>query len=325
MIVVTGAAGFIGSALVWRLNQAGIEEILAVDTAGKEGTAPPLLGLRVTELVDRERFLEAVRGDRLPRSIRAVVHLGACAETTERDEQFLRKNNTEYTRHLAEWTVRNGARFLYASSAATYGDGSQGFSDADEATLRLRPLNPYGASKHAFDLHVLRSDLRGRIAGFKFFNVFGPNEYHKGPMVSGAYRMAQQIRETGRIALFRSEHPDYGDGEQRRDFVYVKDCVELLWWFLQRPEVNGLFNVGTGQDRSWNDLARAIFAALERPEAIDYVPLPEALRGSYQYYTAADLTRLRAAGYDRPFTPLEDAVADYVRGYLTQPNPYLQA
>jgi ADP-L-glycero-D-manno-heptose 6-epimerase len=239
------------------------------------------------------------------------------------DREYLRENNTEYTRHLAKWAVRRGVRFLYASSAATYGDGSLGFSDDDETTRRLRPLNPYGESKHQFDLWALEHGYLDRIAGFKFFNVFGPNEYQKGPMISGAYRAFQQITATGKVSLFRSNHPEYADGEQRRDFVYVKDCVEVLWWFLCHPAANGLFNVGTGEARTWSDLARAVFAALDLPPRVEYIAAPDNLRATYQYHTQADLTRLRSVGCDVPFRSLEEAVADYVRNHLTRPQPYL--
>lgn len=321
MIVVTGAAGFIGSAFVWKLNCEGRQDVVAVDQVAAP-EAGPLGRLCYHAYLDKNDFLAQVREDRVPYPVEGVVHLGACSATTERDTEFLRENNTEYTRHLAEWAVRRGIRFLYASSGATYGDGSAGFSDAVENMPRLQPLNPYGASKHQFDLWALETGLLRQIAGFKFFNVFGPNEYHKGGMVSGAYRMFHQVRDTGKVCLFRSEHPDYADGEQRRDFVYVKDCVDALWWFLRNPAATGLFNVGSGEARSWNDLALAVFAALGAPPRIEYIPLPETLRGAYQYYTEADLSRLRAVGYTAPFTPLEAAVADYVR-YLAGPEPYL--
>jgi ADP-L-glycero-D-manno-heptose 6-epimerase len=324
MIVVTGAAGFIGSAMVWKLNQEGIRDVLIVDQPGIDQDRGPIPYLQYAEFLGQNQFLELVREDRVPTEVEAVVHMGACSATTEQNREYLRENNTEYTRHLAEWAVRRGVRFLYASSAATYGDGGLGFRDDDETTRRLRPLNPYGESKQQFDLWALEQGLLDRIAGVKFFNVFGPNEYEKGPMISGAYRAFLQIQETGRVSLFRSDHPEYRDGEQRRDFVYVKDCVEVLWWFLRNPGAYGLFNVGTGQARTWNDLAHAVFAALGRPPRIEYVPAPDSLRAAYQYWTQADLTRLRSVGCDHRFLSLEDAVTDYVQNHLLRPNPWLE-
>lgn len=323
MIVVTGVAGFIGSAMVWQLNREGRQDLLIVDRPGTRMDQGPLPHLRFAEFLDQNQFLTLVREDRLPHPIEAIIHLGACSATTEQNREYLRENNTEYTRHLAEWSVRQGARFLYASSAATYGDGSLGFSDDDATTRRLQPLNPYGESKQLLDLWALENGLLGQIAGFKFFNVFGPNEYEKGPMISGAYRAFQQIQATGRVSLFASDHPEYGDGEQARDFVYVKDCVEVLSWFLRHPGVNGLYNIGTGQARTWNALAQAVFAALDRPPQVDYVPAPETIRAAYQYWTQADLTHLRGAGCTHRFLSLEAAVKDYVQNHLCRPNPYL--
>lgn len=325
MIAVTGAGGFIGSAVVWRLNREGIDDILVVDTRAAGELSPNLTRLRYARSMDRGEFLAAVRENRLDLPLEAVVHMGACSSTAEQNEEFLRANNTDYSRALAEWCVPRGVRFLYASSAATYGDGSLGFSDDPGTTRRLRPLNPYGRSKQAFDLWVLEQGFDQRVAGFKFFNVFGPNEYHKGPMVSGAYRSFLQARDRGVVTLFRSDHPGFADGEQRRDFVYVRDCVDLVWWFLNRPDANGIYNVGAGVARTWRDLARAVFAGLERPESVEFVPMPEGLHAGYQYHTQADPTRLRAVGYHAPFTPLEDAVEEYVRAYLLAPDPYLRA
>lgn len=325
MIVVTGAAGFIGSAMVWKLNREGVTDVLAVDEAGRDDAEGPLSRLRTAGFLSKEAFLEQVLADSLPSEVDGIVHMGACSATTERDEDYLRRNNTGYTRILAEWCLNHGARYLYASSAATYGDGSLGFSDSDELTPRLQPLNPYGVSKLRFDQWVLDQGLQDRLAGFRFFNVFGPNEYRKGGMVSGAFRMFQQVKDHGRVSLFESNHPNYGHGEQERDFVSVSDCVEVLWWFLRHPEANGIFNVGTGQARTWNDLARAVFAAMEREADIRYVPLPDALKDSYQYHTQADLTRLRAAGCNLSFRSLEQGVSEYVREFLLQPDPWLRS
>jgi ADP-L-glycero-D-manno-heptose 6-epimerase len=232
------------------------------------------------------------------------------------------ENNFHYTCLLAQWALEKGMRFIYASSAATYGDGSQGFSDADETTLRLKPINMYGYSKQLFDLRVLREGMADKVAGVKFFNVFGPNEYHKGDMTSVIYKAYRQIRETGRVRLFKSYRPEYADGGQMRDFVYVKDCVRVLWWLLSHPGVNGIFNLGTGRARTWNDLVGAVFAAMNLPLAIDYIEMPEAIRGQYQYFTEARMDKLRAAGCPVDFGSLEAAVADYVQ-FLTDPDPYL--
>jgi len=249
--------------------------------------------------------------------------MGACSSTTEQDADYLMENNFHYSCRLADWALAKGVRFIYASSAATYGDGSLGFSDDDRQTRGLQPINMYGYSKQLFDLRVLREGLQDRVAGIKFFNVFGPNEYHKGDMTSVVFKAFHQIRETGRVRLFKSYRPEYDDGGQKRDFVYVKDCVEILWWLLNHREANGIFNLGTGQARTWNDLIWAVFAALGRPVEIDYIEMPEALQGQYQYFTEAQMDKLRAAGCPMRFGTLEEAVGDYVRNHLLKADPYL--
>jgi len=231
------------------------------------------------------------------------------------------ENNFHYSCRLAEWARRQGMRFIYASSAATYGDGSRGFSDDDEMTRALKPINMYGYSKQLFDLWVLRNGLVSSVAGIKFFNVFGPNEYHKEDMTSVIFKAFHQIREKRPVGLFKSYKPEYADGGQKRDFVSVKECVEVLWWLLEHREVNGIFNLGTGQARSWNDLIAAVFAALERPAAIDYIEMPEAIRGQYQYFTEARMDKLRAAGCPIDFPPLEETVGDYIRNHLLKADP----
>jgi len=321
--VVTGGAGFIGSALVWELNRRGIDDILVVDDDVDPGRRPNLRNCAYRAAMGKAEFLERVRTDTLSTPVEALLHMGACSATTQMDRAYLRANNTDYTRALAEWALPRGVRFVYASSAATYGAGEHGFSDADAVTPRLRPLNPYGESKQAFDLWMLEQGLEDRLAGLKFFNVFGPNEYHKGDMASFVFKAFHQVRETGGVRLFRSLHPDFADGEQRRDFVYVKDCAAVVWWLLEHPEVGGLFNVGTGRARTWKDLVAAVGAALGVKPAIEFVDLPEAIRAGYQYHTQAEMGKLRAAGYATPFAPLEEAVADYVRNYLLQPDPHL--
>ncbi|MDD1632315.1 MAG: ADP-glyceromanno-heptose 6-epimerase, partial [Methylococcaceae bacterium] len=279
MIVVTGGAGFIGSVFVAKLNDEGIEDIIVVDELGTSEKWKNLVKRRYADYLDKDAFLRMVEADRVPFPVEAVIHMGACSSTTERDAGYLMENNFHYSCRLAQWARRHGVRFIYASSAATYGDGSRGFSDDDEMTRALKPINMYGYSKQLFDLWVLRNDLVSSVAGIKFFNVFGPNEYHKDDMTSVIFKAFHQIREKGRVGLFKSYKPEYADGGQKRDFVSVKECVEVLWWLLEHREVNGIFNLGTGQARSWNDLIGAVFAALERPVVIDYIEVPEAIRG----------------------------------------------
>ncbi len=324
MILVTGGAGFIGSAFVWRLNREGIDEIVVVDRLGASDKWKNLAPLRFADYLHKDAFLSLVREDRVSFPVEAVVHMGACSSTTERNVDYLWENNTRYTRRLIQWCLDKGIRCIYASSAATYGDGSQGFSDDDGASRTLRPINPYGWSKQLLDLWLLREGLQERVAGVKFFNVFGPNEYHKGDMASVVFKAFQQIRNAGRVRLFKSHRSEYGDGGQMRDFVYVKDCVEVLWWLVRHPEANGIFNLGTGRARTWNDLVSAVFAALGREPQIDYIDMPEPLRGQYQYFTQAPMDKLRIAGCPAAFRPLEESVADYVTHHLVQADPRLQ-
>jgi ADP-L-glycero-D-manno-heptose 6-epimerase len=323
MMVVTGGAGFIGSAFVAKLNDEGIEEILIVDELGTTDKWKNLVKRRYADYLDKGAFLALIEEDRIPFRIDAIVHMGACSSTTERDAGYLMENNFHYTSRLADWALEKGVRFIYASSAATYGDGARGFSDADEATLSLRPINMYGYSKHLFDLRLLRNRMQDRAAGLKFFNVFGPNEYHKGDMTSVIFKAYHQIRATGKVRLFKSYRTEYGDGGQMRDFVYVKDCTNVLWWLLKRPDVNGIFNLGAGKARTWNDLIGAVFAAMDLPPRIEYIEMPEALRGQYQYFTEAGMDKLRDAGCPLAFGELEATVADYVQNHLLQPDPYL--
>lgn len=327
MLVVTGGAGFIGSALVWALNERGQDDILIVDDLGSAGKWKNLRGRRFIDVGGNfPPAVEAIMqlyGKRYGK-IDAVLHMGAITDTSEQDADALYRRNTRYTRHLAKWCRENDIRFVYASSASVYGDGALGFSDNDALTPKLLPLNPYAFSKWLTDTEAIREKWTDSVAGLRFFNVFGPNEYHKGRMASVIFHAANQVRETGQIQLFQSHKEGCGDGEQRRDFISVKDICALVLWFLDNPNANGIFNAGTGQARTFNDLAAAIFAALGKPPKIEYVPTPETIRDSYQYFTEADLTKLRAIGYTRPFTPLEDAVNDYVGHYLSNAaNPYL--
>ena len=323
MYIVTGGAGFIGSAMIWKLNSMGIDDILVVDNLGTSEKWKNLVNRRYSAYLHRDAFIERVRNRSLTGKIEAVIHMGACSSTTERDADFLMQNNLEYSKTLCLFALENGARFINASSAATYGDGSQGFDDDPDAIDALRPLNMYGYSKQLFDLWAKRQGLLGSLASLKFFNVYGPNEQHKGDMRSVVNKAFHLIGEQGVMRLFRSDHPDFPDGGQMRDFVYIKDCVDIMWWLLQNSQVNGIFNVGTGKARSWNDLATAVFSSMDQPANIAYIDMPLQLKGKYQNFTEARMDRLRAAGYTVPMRSLEQGVADYVNKYLQQPDPYL--
>lgn len=314
-IIVTGAAGFIGRNFVAALNARGVTNLLLVDRLGVDERWRNLVGLDFEDLVPPETLLAALDSGRAPPAA-AVIHFGACSATTERDAGFLLENNYRYTRRLCEWTVGVGGRFVYASSAATYGDGAQGYSDAHERLTTLRPLNMYGYSKHLFDLWALRCGLLDRIAGVKYFNVFGPFEDHKADMRSLVHKAHGQILDRGWIELFKSDRPDYADGEQKRDFIYVRDAVDVTLHLLHHHDANGIFNCGTGFARTWLDLARALFAAMDCPPNIRFVDLPSSLRGKYQYFTQAETAKLRSTGYRSAFTPLESAVRDYVETHL---------
>jgi ADP-L-glycero-D-manno-heptose 6-epimerase len=317
-ILVTGGAGFIGSALVAALNQRGISDIVITDLLGSDEQWRNLTPLKFADYLEADDFRkrigqnQAALGD-----FSAVFHLGACSATTEKNASYLIDNNFNVTKELAAWSLAKNIRFIYASSAATYGDGAQGMDDQDPNLGRLRPLNMYGYSKHLFDQHAQRKGWLDRIVGVKYFNVFGPNEDHKGDMRSLVNKAYEQIRTTGRVGLFKSYHPDFKDGEQMRDFLYVKDAVEMTLHFAESATTaGGLFNLGSGDANTWLKLTRAIFSALNLPPQIDFIEMPEALKGKYQYYTKADITKLRTTGYRRTMTPLEDAIRDYVQNYL---------
>jgi ADP-L-glycero-D-manno-heptose 6-epimerase len=314
-VVVTGGAGFIGRNLIAGLNAAGEDHILVVDELGHTEKWRNLQGLRFEDYLEKDAFRRLVQEERLD-GVRAILHMGACSATTETDASFLVDNNYQVTRELCAWCLTHGARFVYASSAATYGDGALGYSDQDDVTPTLRPLNMYGFSKHMFDCWALKQGLLTMIAGLKFFNVYGPYEDHKGDMRSVVHKAYHQIRETGRVQLFKSYREDYGDGEQVRDFVFVEDAVKLTLHLMEHPDMSGVFNCGTGQARSWKDLATAVFAAMGREPAIDFVEMPETLRPKYQYHTEADMRKVRASGYEAAFTSLEEGVRKTVQDYL---------
>jgi len=313
MIILTGGAGFIGSCFLWKLNKEGIADVIVVDDIDDD-KRKNLQGKYFLDYIHKEEFLRLLNKNNLP-APRHIIHMGACSSTLVTDSTYLLQNNYEYSKKLAKWAINLKVPFLYASSAATYGDGNFGYGDDDENTLRLKPLNAYGYSKHLFDLWVLYNGYEEKVTGFKFFNVFGPNEYHKEEMRSVICKNFSKVSDGKSICLFKSYNEEYKDGEQRRDFVYVKDVVEVMYYFFSNPDKCGIFNLGSGIARSWNDLAKAMFCALGRTPDIEYIDMPEEIRGKYQYFTQAEMGKLRKAGCKHPFSALEDAVSDYV-GHL---------
>lgn len=314
-VLVTGGAGFIGSALVWGLNRRGCDNIVVSDILGTTEKWRNLTPLRFADYVEADELLPRLQAGALGK-FDLVLHMGACSATTEKDASYLMRNNYEFTRDLAMWSLARKTRFVYASSAATYGDGSAGMEDDDAKLDTLRPLNMYGYSKHLFDLHAKRAGFLNKIVGLKYFNVFGPNEDHKGDMRSLVHKSFAQVQSKGVIQLFKSYRKDYKHGEQKRDFLYVKDCVAMTLHLAATQKANGLFNIGSGGARSWIDLANSVFGALKKKPVIRFIEMPETIRDKYQYFTQANLLRLRGAGYALPVTTLERAVADYVRNYL---------
>lgn len=322
MIVITGGAGMIGSMIAWQLNQDGRDDLVIVDRQRHAEQWQNLCHRRYADYLDKDELLPWL--DKHPDKVDGIIHMGAISATTERDWNRLLEDNIRYSQHLWQWCTRHDVPFLYASSAATYGGGEQGYSD--EGIEGLRPLNAYGYSKHFFDQWALRraeSDKTPPLwGGFKFFNVYGPNEYHKERMASVALHSYNQFRDSGTVKLFRSDRPEVADGMQLRDFVYVKDAAAAVTWFLNSSATSGIFNIGTGQARSFKDLASAVMESAGHAPDITWIDMPDDLKGKYQYYTQADMGKLRAAGYDRPFHTLEQGVRDYVQNYLMQPDPY---
>lgn len=319
MIIVTGGAGFIGSAIVWRLNTLGKSDIVIVDELGNSEKWKNLAGLKYYDFINKYDFIENL--NTLDFKIDAIIHMGANSSTTEKDADHLLKNNYEYTKILAKYSIKNNIRFIYASSAATYGSGASGFDDNLDGNI-LRPLNMYGYSKQLFDLWAEKNNFLNKIAGLKYFNVYGPNEYHKGDMRSVVHKAYEQILETGKVKLFKSLNPNYKDGEQMRDFIYINDAVDMTLFFLDNKDKNGLFNAGSGKARTWNDLVKSLFNSMEMPVNIEYIDMPENLAEKYQYYTEASLAKIKKAGYNKPITSLENGVSDYVKNYL-QKKKYL--
>ena len=325
MIVVTGAAGFIGSNLVEALNAKGYHDILICDRLRDGEKWRNIAGCDIEGMVKPEDLWEVL--ERRKDDIEAVFHMGAISATTETDGDKIIESNVDMTFKLLEWVTRHQKRVIYASSAATYGNGDEGYDDenSSEALSKLKPLNLYGWSKHVVDRRMVRLKEAGRAmpaqwVGLKFFNVYGPNEFHKGSMMSVVCRSHPIAASGETVKLFKSHHPDYDDGGQLRDFVYVKDCVDVMLWMLEHPEVSGVFNLGTGEARSFDDLVGALFSALGKEPLIEYIDMPRRLRGKYQYYTQAEMGRLRSVGYDRKMTSLEDGVRDYVLNHLNLAN-----
>jgi ADP-L-glycero-D-manno-heptose 6-epimerase len=314
MIVVTGGAGFIGSAIVWRLNTLGKTDILIVDELGMTDKWKNLAPLQFYDFMNKLVFIKKL--NEIDFEIEAIIHMGADSSTTERNADHLLTNNYEYTKRLAEFCLQKNTRFIYASSAATYGDGSLGFDDNENLSASLRPMNMYGYSKNLFDIKASREGWFSKIVGLKYFNVYGPNEYHKGDMRSVVHKAFEQIRDTGKVKLFKSLNSKYKDGEQVRDFIYVKDAVDMTLFFLENKKASGLFNVGSGKARTWNDLVTAIFKSLNRPVKIEYIELPPEIADRYQYFTEAKMDKIRKAGYSTESTSLENGVTDYIKNFL---------
>jgi ADP-L-glycero-D-manno-heptose 6-epimerase len=317
MIILTGGAGFIGSAFLSKLNAEGITDVIVVDYLDETEKWKNLVGKQFSDYYQKDDFIQLVKDNKIPVP-RHIIHMGACSSTTCIDAGYFIKNNYEYSKTLAEWAISNKVPFLYASSAATYGIGDKGYSDRDEDMVDLQPLNMYGYSKHLFDLWLLKNKLINKVTGIKFFNVFGPNEYHKGEMMSIVCKKLKEITEDGCIKLFRSHNKKYQDGEQKRDFVYIKDVVEVMYYLMENFRETGIYNLGTGKAQGWNDLADAMFAALGKNAKIKYIDMPEQLKEKYQYFTQADLGKLREAGCNHEFMPLQESVKDYVVNYLVE-------
>ncbi|MBW6460504.1 MAG: ADP-glyceromanno-heptose 6-epimerase [Bacteroidales bacterium] len=314
-IVITGAAGFIGSCLAGKLNNKGFTDLILVDDFNRPEKEKNHRNKAFLEKVPRDHFFEWLKNN--AGNVELIFHIGARTDTTESDRSVLDALNLNYSKLVWEWCSGHHVPLIYASSAATYGTGELGYSDDHDLVPRLKPLNPYGESKNEFDKWVLANDQCPPFwAGMKFFNVYGPNEYHKGRMASVVYHAYHQIRQSGRLKLFRSHRPDYKDGGQKRDFIYVKDVVDVLFFLMKRGTASGLYNLGTGQARTFTDLAGAVFGAMDIPENIEFIDTPEDIRDKYQYFTEAKIDKLRSAGFDNPFYSLEEGVEEYVFEFL---------
>jgi ADP-L-glycero-D-manno-heptose 6-epimerase len=321
MIVITGAAGFIGSVLARKLNDEGFTDLVLVDDFGSHEQNKNFEGKQYSHLVERNEFHGWLRENQL--HVQFVFHLGARTDTTEFDRDLLNRLNLEYSKTVWELCVEFGLPLVYASSAATYGLGEQGYDDDETKIASLKPLNPYGDSKNEFDVWALQQSRKPYFwAGLKFFNVYGPNEYHKGRMASVVFHTFNKIRETGKMKLFRSHRPDIKDGEQMRDFVYVKDVADVMYFLMHHRKDSGIYNLGSGRARTFMDLATLTFRALDRAPLISFIPTPEDIRDKYQYFTEAKMAKLKAIGYTKPFHSLEEGVEDYVRNFLVEGRYY---
>ncbi|MDD5454688.1 MAG: ADP-glyceromanno-heptose 6-epimerase [Candidatus Ratteibacteria bacterium] len=320
MIIVTGGAGFIGSSIVWGLNLKGRNQILIVDLLDNSKKWQNLAHLKFLDSIDRDKFIEKLSTGRLNNKIEGIIHMGAESSTTVSDIDYLMENNCEYTKRLAAWCVENNKRFVYASSAATYGNGKNGFSDEHSKLGQLKPLNPYAHSKHSFDLWAYKEGLLEKIAGLKYFNCFGPNEYHKAGMRSIALKAFEQIRRDGKVKLFKSYSPKYKDGEQLRDFVYIKDAIDMTLFIFENGKANGIFNVGTGRAKTFNELVESVFESMGKPVNIEYIDMPSSLEDKYQYFTQADMAKMKKTGYKNKIHTLQESVCDYVKNYLLKGN-----
>lgn len=322
MILITGGAGFIGSALIAELNAIGRSDILLVDSLGTSEKWKNIANKQIEDYCHKNDFLRILDSGLTNKSIECIFHLGACSSTTETDIDYLMENNFRFSKLLAQFAFANKIPFIYASSAATYGDGSLGFSDDISLINSFIPLNGYALSKHLFDKWIISQKHSSPVCGLKFFNVFGPNEYHKGSMRSVIHKAYHQVKETGEITLFKSEHPDYANGDQKRDFIYVKDVVKCILECKEKG-ISGIYNLGSGQAQTWNELAHGVFSALNTKPKISYIPLPEHLRGKYQYYTCAEMQKLTSTGVSHTCLSLKDAIQDYIHNHLEMDNQYL--
>ena len=320
MILITGAAGFIGSAVACKLNRQGRKDLILCDRFGKSEKWKNILGLQYSRFVHSDELFDYLLDDPQAKEIEVVIHLGACSDTTETDMDYLLENNVNYSIGLCRWSVENNVRFVYASSAAVYGDGSFGFSDSDELTPKLRPLNKYGFSKWMFDLWVLNNGLIDKVAGLRYFNVFGPNEYHKAKMASVVFHACPQALESGTVKLFESHREDVKHGEQARDFIYIDEAVDITLFLLKNNAACGIFNAGSGRAHTFNELAHGVFEGVGKEPVIRYFPMPEELRERYQYFTRADMTRLKKAGYKEQEDRFKEYAAVYVKKYLVPGN-----
>ncbi len=326
MKIITGGAGFIGSAICWRLNTLGNHDILLVDEDINGPKQNNLKHLDYVDFIDKDTFLKQVTKGSIRYKVDSIYHMGACSSTTEDNMDYLIENNVEYSKELGKWCLKNNAKYIYASSGATYGAGEAGFDDDISIIPKLKPLNKYGLSKQLFDLWVIGSNYLDKFTGLKYFNVFGPNEDHKGDMRSMVNKAYGQILETGKLRLFKSLLPEYKDGEQKRDFIYIKDAVDMTLFFDPFNEAGknetGIYNIGSGKASTWLEAANAVFSALGKEPNIEYIDMPENIKNQYQYYSKAEMKRLNKAGYHKETMKLEDSIGEYVKDYLV-PGKYL--